>query len=570
MIHLGEGLSLPLSAATQTFLVVGKRGSGKSTTCVRLAEQLIRASVPVVALDPVDKWWGLKASRDGRGPGLSVYVFGGEHADLPLEPGAGAVIADTVVEHRISAVLSIKHFSNRQRAQFVSDFAEHLYKRNREPVHVFLEEAHEVAPQQPYAGEEEMLGRVTRLWKLGRSTGIGGSAITQRPASLSKNITTQAEILVVHRTLGPQDVAAVREWIRYHGDREDILGQLSTLKTGEAFVWAPDFPEDKPVGLRRVQVLDRETFDSTATPKVGERVVQPRALAPVDLDRLRARMAETIERAKAEDPRELRRKLSEVTAEFAKLKAHPPEAQPKVEIQQVPIVQDVQLRELEVLMSEAKAAGNAWDTRASELRTTVAAIRAACERVPGPPPPRTVVLNEEHELPRQVLTKPDGSPAKRVLNALAELVMLGVKRAPRVIVMFLAGYSHPNSTGFTKAMGALRTAGCIDYPSAEEVALTAKGLAEATVRPTRPYSSAEVQERIFRLLGGPAARVLAPLVKAYPSPLPRDAVMRAAGYTHGNSTGFTKAMGQLRSLGLIDYPDRGSAVATPLLFLGRS
>jgi DNA helicase HerA-like ATPase len=81
-----------------------------------------------------------------------------------------------------------------------------------------------------------MLGRVTRLWELGRASGLGGSAITQRPASLSKNITTQAEILIVHRTLGPQDVAAVREWIRYHGERDDILGELATLKTGEAFI----------------------------------------------------------------------------------------------------------------------------------------------------------------------------------------------------------------------------------------------------------------------------------------------------------------------------------------------
>jgi uncharacterized protein len=312
MIRLASNLTLPVEAATQTFLVVGKRGSGKSTTCVRLAEQLVKAHVPIVALDPVDRWWGLKAARDGKGPGLSVYVFGGEHADLPLEPNAGVVIADTLIEHRISAVLSVKHLSGRERGQFVADLAGRLFQRNKDPLHVFLEEAHEVAPQQPFKGEEEMLGRVTRLWKLGRSSGLGGAAITQRPASLSKNITTQAEILVVHRTLGPQDVAAVREWIRYHGERDDILGELATLKTGECFVWAPDFPEGKPIGLRRVQILDRETFDSSATPKVGERAVEPKALAPVDLERLRTRMAATIAKAKADDPRELRRRIAEL------------------------------------------------------------------------------------------------------------------------------------------------------------------------------------------------------------------------------------------------------------------
>lgn len=116
-LHLGPDLALPTEAATQTFLVVGKRGSGKSTTCVRLAEQLIKAHVPIVAVDPVDRWWALKAARDGKGPGLSVYVFGGEHADLPLEAGAGEIIADTIIEHRLSAVLSVKHLSGRERGR---------------------------------------------------------------------------------------------------------------------------------------------------------------------------------------------------------------------------------------------------------------------------------------------------------------------------------------------------------------------------------------------------------------------------------------------------------------------
>lgn len=258
-LRISPDLSLPLDAVTQTFLVVGKRGSGKTNTCVRLAEQFHHAKLPFVVVDPVDSWWGLKASKDGRGPGLDVVVFGGKHQDLPLEPGGGELAADIIVEHRISAVLSVKHFSGRERARFVSDFAERLFRKNSgEPIHLFLEEAHEVAPQNPYKGEEEMLGRVTRIWKLGRSSGLGGSAITQRPASLSKNITTQAEILIVHRMLGPQDVAAVREWIKYHGESDEILSTLSTLKTGEAWVWAPDFPEEKPVGLQRVRILERE------------------------------------------------------------------------------------------------------------------------------------------------------------------------------------------------------------------------------------------------------------------------------------------------------------------------
>jgi hypothetical protein len=68
----------------------------------------------------------------------------------------------------------------------------------------------------------------------------------------------------------------------------DILAELPTLPTGEAFVWAPEFPEGKPIGLQRTSIL-RETYDSASTPKVGEQRVEPKELAPVDLERLRER-----------------------------------------------------------------------------------------------------------------------------------------------------------------------------------------------------------------------------------------------------------------------------------------
>lgn len=103
-IRLADNLVLPPEAGTQTFLIVGKRGSGKTSTAVRLAEELHRVGIPFAVVDCVDVWWGLKASRDG-GRGLGVYVFGGRHGDLPLESTAGALMADVVVEHPLSREL---------------------------------------------------------------------------------------------------------------------------------------------------------------------------------------------------------------------------------------------------------------------------------------------------------------------------------------------------------------------------------------------------------------------------------------------------------------------------------
>jgi DNA-binding MarR family transcriptional regulator len=48
--------------------------------------------------------------------------------------------------------------------------------------------------------------------------------------------------------------------------------------------------------FERVQVRERRTFNSSATPKAGEQRVEPSVFADVDLDALREQMAETIER----------------------------------------------------------------------------------------------------------------------------------------------------------------------------------------------------------------------------------------------------------------------------------
>jgi len=589
-LRFADGLTLPLEAATQTFLVVGKRGSGKTTTCVRLAEQMIKAEIPVVVIDPVDRWYGLKASRGGKGPGLSVYVFGGEHADLPLEPGAGAVIADTLVEHRISAVLSVKHLSGHERSRFVSDLAGRLFQRNKEPLHVFLEEAHEVAPQQPFKGEEEMLGRVTRLWKLGRSSGLGGSAITQRPASLSKNITTQAEILIVHRTLGPQDVAAVKEWIRYHGERDDILGELATLKTGEAFIWAPDFPEGNSIGLKRVQILDRETFDSSATPKVGQRAVEPKRLAPVDLERLRVRMAATIEKAKAEDPRELRRQLAEVRAELMKAKSNPvtdkvTSAPPKrVE---VPVLKDAQITRLEFLAGRVDAILTRFDTwektfraRGEDLRTVALEIAGVVRAKLIPPPapyisPRMeAVRQQQHAKTGHVTaimvsrrTEPlEGiTPAKqRILDALAFLAGIGLAQADKTQLALMAD-ARPTSGAYFNNLGALRTAELITYPRPGLVALTEAGHSIADPG-TAPATTEELHAAIRAKLSPAKWRLLEVLIAAYPKALTKDELAAKAGARETSGAYFNN-LGSLRSLGLLDYPAPGQVVACHVLFL---
>jgi len=57
-LHLSKDFSLPAEAITQTFGVLGKRGSGKSNLGTVMAEEMHEAGLPfVVAVNALAKGW---------------------------------------------------------------------------------------------------------------------------------------------------------------------------------------------------------------------------------------------------------------------------------------------------------------------------------------------------------------------------------------------------------------------------------------------------------------------------------------------------------------------------------
>lgn len=104
MLHLSPDLAIPDGAVTQTFGILAVRGAGKSNTAAVMAEEMFAAKLPFVVIDPVGAWWGLRSSFDGKGPGLAIPIFGGQHGDVPLNRESGELLADLIVEKRLSCV----------------------------------------------------------------------------------------------------------------------------------------------------------------------------------------------------------------------------------------------------------------------------------------------------------------------------------------------------------------------------------------------------------------------------------------------------------------------------------
>lgn len=311
-LNISKELKLPLNAVTQTFAIMAKRGVGKTHTASVMAEEMLKQNQPVVVYDPTSAWWGLKSSADGKRPGFPIVIFGGEHADVPLEESAGEMIATVIVERRMSAILDCGLMRKGARIRFMTAFCEALYHKNREPLHFFIDEAQTVAPQNLKAMPEiaRLVGALEDIILQGRRRGLGVTVISPRPAILNTSIRSACEVLIAMQIVGPHDRKAIQEWIDVHGDdinaAKEMMSTLSSLKRGEAWIWSPAWLEI----FLRTKFRSRETFDSSATPEVGSHVTAPSKMADVDLKKLGAEIAATVERVKADDPKALRARIA--------------------------------------------------------------------------------------------------------------------------------------------------------------------------------------------------------------------------------------------------------------------
>jgi len=577
-LRLADDLSLPLDVVTQTIAILAKRRAGKSYTMRRIAEQLFKASQQIVIVDPKGDQWGIRSTADGKAPGLPVIILGGERGDVPLEPSSGEVVAKLVVEERVSVLLDLSPFRKQEVATFMTAFLETLYRLKareiyRTPMMLVIDEADAVAPQKPQKGEERMLGAAEDIVRRGGQRGIGCVLVTQRSAVLNKNVLTQAQVLVALRTIAPQDLAAMKAWIDVHGTLEQcqtLMASLPSLPTGDAWFWSPGWPTTDGI-FKRVHVLPIETFDSGATPKPGVKPIEPKQPADVDLEVLRKQMAATIEKAKAEDPKELRRQIAQLQHFLQLAKQSKPEPSEPI-VKEVPVLLTHDLKFLGALVQDMKQDNQ-------QLMKLLDDLSGLIEKVVHQPrhdvskPKRDIALADSsghgirvtnHSVGDPGRTAHISRPQQRILDSLMWLKGIGIQTADRVRAAMLADQS-PRSSGYEKNISTLKTAGLIDYPTPGTVALTVAG--EATANPPDvPVSNEELHRMIQRHISNPQWALLQVLIHYYPKSLSREELAAGANVS-AVSSGYEKNVSTLRSLGFIDYPDKGHVAAQPVLFL---
>jgi hypothetical protein len=536
-LNISPTLSLPLDAVTETFAILAKRRAGKSNAAVVMAEEMYDNGLPWVAIDPKGDWWGVRAAGDGQSPGLSVLVFGGLHGDVPLEPTSGRLVADLIVSQRLTCVLDVSEMTKADQRRFLIDFADQLYRTNTEPLHVFCEEADEYIPQRVMGENAKLVGVFETLVKRGGFRGIGVTLITQRSASLNKDVLTQIETLIPMRTPSPQDRKAILAWVDYHSSGAEAVAELPGLADGEAWVFSPQWLRT----LVKIKFRRRRTFDSGATPKVGGKPKPPATLADVDLAAIKEAMAQTIEKAKAEDPKHLKSEVARLMKELAAEKARKT-PEPVVERVEVPVLDDPTRQSLADAVEHLRSV---VDVLAEKLATVPAVAPQRHARQPAAPPR---------------VTRPSPAPARLVEASNADDVTLGKTEKAILSVLaqhgsrthsqlaLLSGYS-PKASTIGVAASKLRKAGFIEPNQPYEA--TAAGLAWIADK-VEPLPEGDALLDYWRHRFGKTEQVmLDALVGLYPNATNQTELADLTGYSPTAST-IGVALSKLRKVGVVE------------------
>ena len=301
----GTPVELPVvDILTGRGFITGKSGSGKSNTASVIIENLLAESFPVLIVDTDGEYYGLKERFE------LLHAGADEECDIVVSPEHAEKIAGLALEENVPIILDVSGYLDDDEAQrLLTEVAKSLFakeKKLKKPFLMLVEECHEYLPEG--GGMTEAGQMLIKIGKRGRKHGLGIVGISQRPADVKKDFSTQCDWLVWHRLTWDNDTKVVGR----------ILGSsyadgVEGLSDGEAFL-----STDWSGSLRRVQFHKKRTFDAGATPGLED--FERPELKSIDGDLVSELEAISEEQARRESEiADLRQKLEEKEAKIRDL-----------------------------------------------------------------------------------------------------------------------------------------------------------------------------------------------------------------------------------------------------------
>ncbi len=527
--------------------IVGKTGSGKTYTAKGEVEYLLERQRRACIVDPTGAWWGLRSSKSGKKSGFPVVVFGGDHADVPITRDMGARLAEIIAGGNFPSIVDLSDLSRTAGRTFMTAFLNTLYKKNRSPLNLIIDEADIYAPQRPLPDSKLVLNAMENIVSRGRIRGLRIMMITQRPAKLHKDCLTQVNSITMMRVMAPQDRNALKAWVAEQGDEgrgEDIIASLPKLDVGSGWVWAPE------VGfLEQVKFPPIKTFDSSRAPG-ADGVNASIKFAPVDLTALAGMLEDEKPKPKA------------------KAKPQPQPQAPKHGIDIKAMQDKCFVNGHAAGFDDGFEAGRkaAYEELLERMQKPITCKRpkvaqpkprtvAPFSKLNGRTPPRTV-----ETLPLDVAGDRPLGPERRPLTTLAQHHPARLTEAQWAT---LTGMKRTSGTWGTYK-SRLNQAGYIERDGSGLFTITGEGLAAMGTLPDQPTTTDQVLD-MWRKAVGPASKLLNILIDYRDAPITRADLAQHAEMSPNSGT-FGTYLSRLNSNGLIEKTGDGFR-ASPHLFL---
>jgi DNA-binding MarR family transcriptional regulator len=370
--------------------------------------------------------------------------------------------------------------------------------------------------------------------------------------------------------VGPHDRKAIQEWIDVHGDdaekAREMMASLSSLKRGEGWVWSPAWLEL----FVRTKFRKRQTFDSSATPKVGNRIVAPSVMAAIDIAKLGSDISAAAEKAKADDPRVLRARIAELEREPKKVAT--------IEVPVLPKQSFAFIREhagqIEKALVKIKAIHEAWGHNLSIIDKRIAELTAVLSQVAN-----TKAADSSAALATRTVhsgpppgseSKPKASGDGRGGNGAAPRLGAGEIKILTAIAQHSEGVSPEQITVLTGYKRSSRNT-YMQRLSQHRLILRRNDIFYATDLGIETLGTeflplptgAELRAYWLRELPEGEKRLLAELIKHYPASIDQDMLSAATNYKRSSRNTYLQ---RLRARQLIVSENDGMLRASDKLF----
>lgn len=523
-------------------LCVSANSGGGKSGAIRKILEATHGKIQQIILDREDEFYTLREKYD-------YLIAGGDNGDCIANVNNARALAMTTLKAGISAIFQINSLGT-DAATFVAEFLGALADAPRSlwrPLLIVIDEAQLFAPENGGAASKSAL---ISFMMIARKRGFTVILATPRAADLSKQATSPVNNWLLGRAGQPADRRSSADALGFTANSEEARG-LRKLEARNFWAFGP--------ALTLEPTLVKIGATDTTIVKAGQATL-PTPPAPAAMKAMLAELNAAARDQENEDAQSADAKGKSTVASNGVKEADPAvlaAAESRGYLSGIAagrrhitgLMADLR-HSVDAALAEAERLCElSWDQAQAEKSAAKSTAPIAVHPSPAASAPP----------PAKPLTEGVTGPMQAVLNSLATWQQFGESRPDNTKVAFLAGYS-PTSTSYTKARGALKSAGYVDYPQPDIVALTDIGQ-----RAAQAEHITDIPAMIRPKLTGPELAIFDVMIMGYPGELNNASASQRSGYT-ATSTSYTKARGALKSKGLITYPGPDRLRAEDWLF----